>query len=934
MKRAPVIILTFLLVFFGVASLCPGGTVFLRGPTERGEVPLPAATSTDDPAGFGEFTVDIYAEDMRGFSGFQLLTTFLDDLLQDTPGFQVSYSTPNPLFGGRAIIHNEDIWPEVQSACVDETVGFVVDEEPCIPPCPYVMPWEPPWDEPVWLMSVKYWYTSEVPEGTYTISVDEENTVFGDTRTSPPVPISYTVVTGSVTISAQVPDTPPSPDPMTWAVEPNATSTVSISMTATSAAGFRGVEYYFEETSGNTGGSDGGWQDSPAYTDTDLTPGTTYTYRVKARDKSPNQNETGHSPALSETTPYPPSIASITPASGPPLAFVKIQGEDFGSAEGSVRFSGRTGAVISWSEAVIHCRVPQTAASGSVRVRTSLGDYSNTQNFTVTIPALIHVSNTGNVPGIENGTTSYPFSTIQRGIDSSSDGATVTVADGTYTGDGNRDIDFRGKDIHLRSESGPANCIIDCQGTPGDPHRGFYFHTGERGDSIVDGFQIINGYALDGGGGILCLSSPTVTNNIIADNEAVNGGGILCAGWSARITNNTIAGNEAVNGGGILCASSSSRITNNIVWANTGGQITASFPVVKYSDVEGGWPGEGNIDVDPLFADAGNGDYHLKSKHGRWDPTANGGDGGWVDDDVTSPCADAGNPASDFANEPDPNGGRINMGAYGNTAQASKKTAAKIVLVGPMDRGQGRLPPATSTDDLSGFGEFTVDIYAENMPGFAGFQLLTTFLDDLFQDTPGFWVSYSTPNSLFGGRAIVHNTMFLPQADHACDDQTVGLFSMEREFIPPFTWGDYIDKSIPPEGDLAAVNPAEMVLPGHEGLTWLMSVNYWYTSEVAGGNYTISVDEGQTIFGDARTDPPMETPYTVVTGSLAIGWPIPGDVTGDCVVNILDMIDMRNHFGQDVGSGDNWRYNLNGDGVINILDMLIIRDRLDETCGE
>jgi len=98
---------------------------------------------------------------------------------------------------------------------------------------------------------------------------------------------------------------------------------------------------------------------------------------------------------------------------------------------------------------------------------------------------------------------------------------------------------------------------------------------------------------------------------------------------------------------------------------------------------------EGNIDADPLFADPGHwddnatpddpsddvwidGDYHLKSRYGRWDPAANAGAGGWVFDSVTSPCIDAGDRGSDFSNEPQPNGGRVNMGAYGNTMEASK----------------------------------------------------------------------------------------------------------------------------------------------------------------------------------------------------------------------------------------------------------------------
>ena len=56
-------------------------------------------------------------------------------------------------------------------------------------------------------------------------------------------------------------------------------------------------------------------------------------------------------------------------------------------------------------------------------------------------------------------------STIQAGIDAAVDGDTVLVADGTYMGDGNRDIDFKGKAITVSSENGAENCIIDCQGS-------------------------------------------------------------------------------------------------------------------------------------------------------------------------------------------------------------------------------------------------------------------------------------------------------------------------------------------------------------------------------------------------------------------------------------------------------------------------------------
>lgn len=97
--------------------------------------------------------------------------------------------------------------------------------------------------------------------------------------------------------------------------------------------------------------------------------------------------------------------------------------------------------------------------------------------------------------------------TIQAGIDSAATGDIVLVADGTYTGDGNRDLDFGGKAIVVMSENGPELTIIDCEGSPGDYHRGFYFHSGEGPASVLRGFTIKNGRIPypDDGGGILCF---------------------------------------------------------------------------------------------------------------------------------------------------------------------------------------------------------------------------------------------------------------------------------------------------------------------------------------------------------------------------------------------------------------------------------------------
>jgi predicted outer membrane repeat protein len=116
----------------------------------------------------------------------------------------------------------------------------------------------------------------------------------------------------------------------------------------------------------------------------------------------------------------------------------------------------------------------------------------------------------------------YP--TIQAAIDEAGDGDVIWVADGTYSGDGNIEIDFRGRAITVRSENGPAACIIDCQAGG----RAFYFHTGETPNSILDGFTITNGGA-DYGGGIRCMaSSPAIRNCVLIGNSAQQYGGGLC----------------------------------------------------------------------------------------------------------------------------------------------------------------------------------------------------------------------------------------------------------------------------------------------------------------------------------------------------------------------------------------------------------------------
>jgi autotransporter-associated beta strand protein len=103
---------------------------------------------------------------------------------------------------------------------------------------------------------------------------------------------------------------PPSPDPMGFESPPSATGPHSITMTAITAFDLNGVEYFFESTAG--GAPNSGWQDSPIYAPGGLASGTTYSFRVKARDKSAQLNETQFSASASASTPEAPANGTWT----------------------------------------------------------------------------------------------------------------------------------------------------------------------------------------------------------------------------------------------------------------------------------------------------------------------------------------------------------------------------------------------------------------------------------------------------------------------------------------------------------------------------------------------------------------------------------------------------------------------------------------------
>ncbi len=174
----------------------------------------------------------------------------------------------------------------------------------------------------------------------------------------------------------------------------------------------------------------------------------------------------------------------------------------------------------------------------------------------------------------------------------------------------------------------------------------------------------------DLGGAIYCSGTDlTLEHCIINGSNARLGGAIACVDQAqARINQCTIADNTADLGGGIYCEDSDPLLTNSILWGNSPDPILLSgsaAPAVSYCDIEGGWPDVGNFDADPLFVASNLNNFHLQSTVGSY------AYGFWLQGSEDSPCIDAGDPSADYTQEPEPNGDRINLGAYGKTAQAS-----------------------------------------------------------------------------------------------------------------------------------------------------------------------------------------------------------------------------------------------------------------------
>ncbi len=144
----------------------------------------------------------------------------------------------------------------------------------------------------------------------------------------------------------------------------------------------------------------------------------------------------------------------------------------------------------------------------------------------------------------EIGSEEHPFDSIQEVIALALAGDEIVLAAGTYTGEGNRDVDFLGRAITVRGMDPEdpdvvAATVIDCQGSEAEPHRAFSFVNGEGPDSIIAGLTIVHGWAplvflpapvgmwWPEGGAVLCPdTSPTIEHCVFRHNHAASGAAI------------------------------------------------------------------------------------------------------------------------------------------------------------------------------------------------------------------------------------------------------------------------------------------------------------------------------------------------------------------------------------------------------------------------
>jgi len=394
-----------------------------------------------------------------------------------------------------------------------------------------------------------------------------------------------------------------------------------------------------------------------------LTPGTTYYWRIDevepdkttihtgdvwsfttlaltASDPSPADGATGVAPSVKLTwLPGSNAVAHDVYFGIEETLVAQGTGETFKGKQVAPQYDPGTllsGTTYYWRiDEVVVSRPP---ASGVIR-----GSVWSFTTREVPPAPVYHVDGRQGSDDNDGLTPETAFATIQKGIDSAINGSTVLVCPGVY----HQPINFLGKAITVRSAEHPAVLAVGAEFAVS-------FYEGEGRTSVLENFVIRDSFL----GIFIVQSSPTLRNLTVVRNKY----GLEAYGQTEL------------------------DVVNCIFWYNTADDLVGCR--ARYSCVQRPSEGLGNFSSDPLFVDPNAKDFHLRSERGRYWPRFDV----WVLDRVTSPCINAGDPQADYSNEPKPNGGRVNLGAYGGTAYASLSEPGQaqnqpptIVITAPED---------------------------------------------------------------------------------------------------------------------------------------------------------------------------------------------------------------------------------------------------------
>jgi len=282
---------------------------------------------------------------------------------------------------------------------------------------------------------------------------------------------------------------------------------------------------------------------------------------------------------------------------------------------------------------------------------------------------------------------------------------------------------------------------------------------------------------------------------------------------------------------------------------------------------------------------------------------------------------------------------------------------------------------------LSGGGTFAVDVYGTNLLGFAGMQAALTFIDEAGNDA-GFLVSTAGGDPVFGGMNISVNaaiwSSFFPL--YGLDRRVFGFMSAVDSDIAAETWmltvtydygpgarGRYSIVTDPrftvvanglaeaiqfqeASGRVTILQPRQLAVGSSPVAGVAVAGTKPGTTAYAATCYDqqvidLAVPAQVTLGGvdysfigwavDGAGQPEGQTAIRVTMDAdhaIASRWTVAGDANGDCEVNVLDLIAIRNKLGQDPATADNWKADVNGDGKIDVLDLVFTRNRMGRKC--